>query len=487
MHMLTTNKKSYAFIAAYLLGMAQKKIEQKFPEEYIFSSALENFKSINKAEDVRNLVILRTRILHHIAVEGHDLDSFDQIKSITAIDALAYLDEKGYKLRMFPEMDNTMATSINEINKILRTLVPKVLQDLRIGYQEEFALLFKHSEVSKKNLATKIRPYREKWADFPFGVVISKGSQYMLDVAYMFDSDERFLEALKKINTTDSLEDVQNFDKYPFVWSVCVKDLNLPDVRVNPNSTFYVDCDNISFKVFLTLLEALDKGNKGKIAKNNYVFNLYLDADASPIWKLTPKILKNNFTYNIIPVPRIKDNKSLVDIFITSDIAKSHAQLKEKEQQEVTKCIVSSDSDFYGLVLQDIPLHIFYYDKDASYQYVNQINLLQNTTKTVKTFNLSKLNIAEHKNRYHEEVLSFTILQTMYQSTIQDWTVEKIIQGANKVLKVHDFLGVEALGNELEILVQKVIEGYELTSDPETHAPILKYNELIYDNSISLI
>ena len=154
------------------------------------------------------------------------------------------------------------------------------------------------------------------------------------DAGYLLTTDRKFLELLyrqhgDKMFDKDMVMDASEETKfaiYDFIDDNTVIDI-------------IVDCENSDIYKLYSTLSNLDEGKLSKINK----IILYDDYHTVGAWQLLEKIIKIPVEY--VNVDRVTSGKSLVDIKMTAGACKEHYVNSVN-----AFIIVSSDSDFWGLI-----------------------------------------------------------------------------------------------------------------------------------------
>lgn len=109
--------------------------------------------------------------------------------------------------------------------------------------------------------------------------------------------------------------------------------------------TVFVDCDNVDFFTFLGFMSYLEK------YKCITEVKLYVDDKSSYLWKSFKDIFASKLPVYVTYVHRVKDNKSLTDMVIATDICTY--VLRNKKHNIM---LLSSDCDYYGVMENLMPM-----------------------------------------------------------------------------------------------------------------------------------
>lgn len=446
-HLMET--KSYAFLAAYLLGAEQKVLEREFYEDYIYSGSTENCKEVPNAEIVRLYNHIRIAIISKYDYMK-DIKSFDDCSYEKVMKDLTDLKELGVDLQQVLRKTLSMADVLNHITKEVKFLVPKVLEDFGVPYPELAQELFYYYDVTPKTATKLAKTLSVSWNKFPHGVPIIKGLKLNQGLYTLFNSDYDFYRTLFAL-TGFSKEDIKltSLD-----WSKFSKRAVVPRVPITQQATLYVDCDNINFYHFLALLDGLEKAKPKNI---RHKIKLFIDESANPIWRSIEGIIPTTSDFEYIPVKRIKDNKSVVDIVISHTITKDSIK---QANSNIKRCIVSSDSDFFGLMDYGIDLFVFYDSTCTSKEYLHYL-----TMKNQMSFDTKQLLISETNVGYRYNLITYYTLRQLARTAPLDWSKPEVINKIKASLTEDFYLEDSLLDDELSNLVCKIIQNLEIKKD----------------------
>lgn len=215
-------------------------------------------------------------------------------------------------------------------------------------------------------------------------------------------------------------------------------------------TTYYVDCDNVRFHKFIAFLSKLEKEAKDL---SKIKFKLYLDSHALPTWKGirflqgAPKI-----NLEIINLNRVANCKSVADVVIALDIGKQTA-LNPAEKI----ALMSSDSDFYGLIDSGVDLAILY---DSEIMGQNYKKCLQD--KGISNFNIHGLKLEENGSKLKEIVVAEKCLKTLINVPFSHWRINDIMQRMSKGVSIDVGHGVVASRRSIHSIVGKVLNEVEI-------------------------
>lgn len=215
---------------------------------------------------------------------------------------------------------------------------------------------------------------------------------------------------------------------------------------------YFVDCDNIDFFKFLSMLDTLEsEGVKDK------TFYLYIDLKATYLWGLLEDIRSNNnsnFNFVYRKVDRVKGNKSVVDVVITVDICKEVMQNGTKKIG-----LISSDSDFYGvLTTVEADFVVGYNSECTSGAYLQYLSKNDYTKFDIKVFEKeeSLINVIDKIVTY----LTLSILSTV---AMLDWEVELLTESVRGSIQKESSFTIDDI--YLEAKISSVLKDMRVSVD----------------------
>lgn len=408
---VSTVPKSYAFITAYLLGVERRILEREYIEDYVFSEGLDKFKNIKNAELIRALSKIKQSIIRNYSVYK-DCEDFSTSSKGFLDKEMDILKENNIDLHHVFRLSLDIADVLNAISKHINNLLPEVFDYVKMPYADKVASLFYLYELNKKSLNKLVNSIKGSWSKFPHGIVIVKGSKVSNQLPYVLDNDRNLYEGCHNLVGEDYVETGQ----LPiFAWGT-IKSREVEQLLpITKSSTIYVDCDNTDYFKFLSVLECLNRSTeKG----HSHHIKLYMDDMTSPLWKLSEKLLKGCFTFEFIEVNRIKDNKSVVDIVMASHITRDSINNPDRLQG-----IISSDSDFFGLIETGLNLFIFYDGVCTNQEYVSYLK-----RKKLTTFDISTIDTNDTRFEFKQTVISYLCLSCLANLPMNKWSVNDLAE-----------------------------------------------------------
>lgn len=218
----------------------------------------------------------------------------------------------------------------------------------------------------------------------------------------------------------------------------------------------YVDCDNINVFNFLALLE------EESMVKDceSTVIKLYLDSMANPIWNVVQNIVSDKYTIVSIPVSRIKQEKSVVDIVLTADITKDYSM--GYGQSHV---IVSSDSDFYGIFVSGVEATVLYESAYVSPHYLSYLS-----RENVFANDISKNHSSSRNVDYKKKIVCYLGLIACTEIALSDLTLEALtVSMYEKYKEIERNTSELVTGNFIDIIAKEILSGYQVVSSSQGH------------------
>lgn len=469
--------KGWAFLGAYLLGVDAKVLQNKFYSEFVYSGSLESFKDVENAELLRLLVRIRNKVLlryNQTYYEEVTLDCLYEKEGQDDLkDDLYEAEQVGFNVIEVMRRVQSIALLVNELNKEIKYLAPKVLETFNIPYGKEVGVLFMCQNVTTQTLhqlATKlVRDIRK----LPLQTPIAKSQKVTTSLRALFNSDYEFFKGAFEI-----AEKTLTFDE-----DICVKGLDwgtlatidkgqksiTPKIPTLGKATFYVDCDNVKMEFFLAFIE---KFSESKLQNGKYKIKLFVDEVASDIWNEIEHILQIDIPVEVIAVPRIKSQKSVVDVVIAHEVTKDSIMNKASNKNKGTKmthCIVSSDSDFYGLLTQDMEMGVFYNSATTSSDYITYLK-----TNQVVSYDLGQLDLAELNVHYMTRVYAYYILEKFKEVPMGEWGTEETLDSIVEMFVTKAYATGALLKTTVTDILKDIIEN--MTISKEGKNIVLEYN-----------
>ncbi|MNL91219.1 hypothetical protein D3C81_09490 [compost metagenome] len=472
--------KSNAFIIAYLLGVEEKVFPRDYADDYRASGEFKVFELIENANVIRAFNRVRQSILRNYSVYKNSKD-FTKVSEGYLTNELILLEKCGYRIHSVYSENYDLSEVVNYIRANHDKLLDKVLSDLGIQYKEDVKALFYFYDFTKKTLEKRVTELKQaisaKMVCFPHGVIILKYAKIVNLLRYTLTNDTNMFCTCKAITKNDSeiLATEYNWRKYNLA-EVAVEsveeevkqevkaEISLASNVANKQEDttdylkgvlldsvyeeIFVDCDNTSFFAFVAFVKELEKHNK------NYNINLFIDAKSNFLWKIINNILQCPFKINKTFVTRIKESKSVVDMVMA--VAINKAIFSNKKQ--IT--LISSDSDFYGLLSEydDVKFSVGYVDSAINNSYLNFL-----VRNEIPSFDLDKLDVNACYSNYKEITIKYSILCALANNPINKW-YENGFLSENMVTAVSFFYNnlVSEIGDNKEELTHDMVQNLML-------------------------
>lgn len=402
--------KSYSFITLYLMGLERHVLEKEFFEDYTYSCGLTSLESVKDAKLIRYASRIRQKVYRN----------YDQHRSATDFVQLAeeyfktefdYLKEQGVDLGQSFRESNSIVSVVNALTHVISTKLPEVLYELNFPHIECVESAFYMFHVTDKSLDKYVKtmqPYRLK---FPYKLFITRHQRLKTYLSSFFGSDKIFFIGCHNLSEMQYNETIMQYTN--FEWNSISKD-ELPKLPIHGSSHFYVDCDNVGYFTFIGLLESLKQTSK---PYDKHIFNLYVDDATSPLWKVTSHLEHPLFQFDIIEVERVKAMKSVVDIVMVSHISQN-----SMKEDSLPPIVVSSDSDYIGLLHAGVTLGgVLYEARNTNNDYITQLK-----KQRVNHFNIGSLSNEKFRQLHENNIIRQIVLDTLPLIPMVDWTVEHL-------------------------------------------------------------
>lgn len=318
---------------AYLIGVPKRIFENEHePPKMEWYEKL----SVNKnARIVRNLSILRTAIEQNFKniykQMRYELKNLHSLPEYIPQDSLEMLITDGITIE---KANCTPSQYIININRYLTDRINncKSLFPLWLKWDYVRSLFLMPNGLCEMGIKQAANEYYAHKNMYPYQVYINWAYAGAGNILY---NDKKFVTLLYEAHEdyfTDlsKVSDAGNLTKagiYHFL-------------ERSEKTVMVVDCENSNpYKLYATLKNLDQEALLNKISK----IILYNDVHAASAWKILNRFTSIPIEHNMIE--RLKDNKSLVDIRLTTGTC------REFFQNHVDSFIlVSSDSDYWGLI-----------------------------------------------------------------------------------------------------------------------------------------
>lgn len=215
------------------------------------------------------------------------------------------------------------------------------------------------------------------------------------------------------------------------------------------NVVAFVDCDNINFFTFLGALSRLEKN------KEISEIRLYVDEKSSYLWKNLKDIYSSKLNIYIKHIKRIKDNKSVTDMVIATDICQY--VLKNKSSNIL---LFSSDCDYFGVMENLMPTDTkgVNYLVGYSANYTSSDYLSKLTSQGIPAFDIDAFNDVELNRKYESLCIKYLIARNIVNVPPIHVSMEKTREIVCHALDNESLEGVsqESIDEVLKLLKGKI-------------------------------
>ena len=320
-------------LVAFLIGVPDRIFENEHepPQMEVYN----RLKLDKNARIIRNLCLLRTDLERNYGAINREMqrDGFRTILSMPEYvnaRALAELSEDGVKI---PTPTRSIVPTILEINRKIsdrinncKSLVPLWLDWSYL--REIFIMPEGHKETGAKAAADL---YYANKNYYPYQVYMNWSPRDEGNILY---NDERFVSLLYEWHE-DLFEDYSRVSDVSSYTKTNVFDF----IEEGERTVFVVDCENSDPYNLCAALASFPEEVCSRISK----IILYDDVHTTSAWELLQS--QTEIPVERILIERVKENKSLVDIRLTTGVCREFFENKAD-----SFVLVSSDSDYWGLI-----------------------------------------------------------------------------------------------------------------------------------------
>lgn len=454
--MYNVNNRGCVTIVGYLLGVSEYVLERDYLVDY---NKLLRIDFLDELKVIRSLNRVRQNVFKHYKYYKNTY--LGDVSNTYVDEDLLYLKSKGFDLFAVSKLDSSAEYLVNNIKRDVDYLVPVVLSKLHMQYINELKSLFEFPTFDKKSLLNFVSGLKGK--SLPHGVVIPKYKRLQTSLQYLLSNDttlyagafslcgKEFSVADDVINSYDwfMLDDsTLQSEEVGYKKGVVVEsgiidstiarssDVVLSDVVkcdkglvndikrgiiddsisvISDCDKYFVDCDNIDFFKFLSMLDTLEEeGIK------NIDFYLYTDLKATYLWDILDDVrCSDSFNYIYKRVDRVKGNKSVVDLVITVDICK---EVMENGCKKIG--LISSDSDFYGVLDSlNVDFVVGYNSECTSSAYLHYLG-----KNDYKTFDVKVFEKEETLTHSLDKIVTYMVLSILSNIAMSSWDLEVLIE-----------------------------------------------------------
>ena len=341
---LDDNKQSYTLYenstymvvskVAYLIGVPKAIFENEHePPKMEWYEELQRDKN---ARIIRNLCMLRTAIERHFRkislAMKYDLKSILSLPEYIPQESLSQLTQDGisiYRANAQP------IQFILDINKHIANRINncKCLFPIWLKWEYLRPIFIMPDGTTEKGSKAAAEEYYSNIDKYPYQVYINWS--FTSSVGNLLYNDKKFVRLLYEYHE-DYFADMSKVSDAGQIAKDGIYDFLERSVR----TAVVVDCENADpYKLYATLKNLDQAALLGKISK----IILYDDIHTATAWKILEQFTQIPIEHNMIE--RIKENKSLVDIRLTTGTCREFFQ-----NNTDSFILASSDSDYWGLI-----------------------------------------------------------------------------------------------------------------------------------------
>ena len=329
---------------AYLIGVPKNKFEEENT-----TLKLHVFEKINidkNARIIRDLCMLRTAVernFKNIAdAMKFDYKTIMSLSDFVPVDAFKRLHDEGIFFSLHKLSGDALYQLIIEINKFINNRINncKNLFPIWLSWEyikDLFIMPNGTNEAGTKQAAEK---YYTNRSLYPYGVYINWRPK---DYGNILFNDKKFVTLLYKWNG-DEFNDMSKVTDV----SGYIKGTVYEYIQSSRKVVIVVDCENSDPYKLCATLRGLDYSITQKISS----VILFDDVNAASTWRILEQF--TSIPVEHVMTKRVKEDKSLVDIMLTARACQEHYQ-----NNVDAFIIVSSDSDYWGLI-SSLPMAKFF-------------------------------------------------------------------------------------------------------------------------------
>lgn len=328
---MTVDTKELVTTIAYLIGVKDDIITKCFEPDY--TDLIQKLHESKEASIIRYLSKIRTTLFYKFKDTDHEmrynLKNLDRLEWYNK-DEIKKLHEWGIELikpnyraeKYMNDLCELIAANIDNCSSLFYDWVNwAYIRDLFCipKYRQKGVLKQEFHKFLDKNLCYPFQMYIH-WEPKNLGSILYSDGKF-LSLLYSWHGD--YFEDRSKYR--DATDETKN-SIYDFV-------------KNSGRTAIAVDCENSDVYKLYGVLKNLDSDELAKIEK----IILYDDEHTSPGWDHLARFIQIPVEH--IEVERVTDRKSLVDIKMTAGVCQNYY-----ENSIDSFIIVSSDSDFWGLI-----------------------------------------------------------------------------------------------------------------------------------------
>jgi len=431
---MTVDTKDLVATVAYLIGVRDNIIEQCYEEEC--HETLEKLRNSVPANTVRYLCKIRTTLFYRFKKTDDEmrfnLKNLDKLEWYDK-DEIRQLEKWGINLiKTNYRAENYMTDLTRLISENIDNCSDLFYDWVNWSYIRELFCIPKYNK--KGVIKQEFEKFMSKNDFYPFQMYIYWNPADHGSILY---TDGKFLGILYRMHN-DSFDD---YTKYKDAHSETKN--NIYDFVENSSKTMIaVDCENSDVYKLYRVLKNLDSESLAKIEK----IVLYDDYHTTIGWDWLSKFTQIPVEH--IEVERVTDRKSLVDIKMTAGVCSNYY-----EGNVDSFIIVSSDSDFWGLI-SSLPKANFL----VMYEYEKCGFAIKNALSEHDIYYCSIDDFCSGNTEELKKAVLFSILEKYLPDILY-------LNGYELVKQIHDEARVEATEKELEIFYNRYIKTLRLKVD----------------------
>lgn len=318
---------------AYLIGVPKRIFENDFESPQL--SVYERLELDKSARIIRNLCILRTSIERNFK-KINDLMRMEY-KGLYSIpeyiypECLKQLGEDG--VDFIKRSSTKLCHHVIEINRIISQRIHNCKNIFPVWIKWDYIkeLFLMPNGLTEVGTKTAADIYYANLSFYPYQMYINWPPKDEGNILY---NDKKFATLLYSWHNDRFMEGSKVSDAGAYI-----KNSIYDFINENENTVLVVDCENSDPYKFCAALRNLDR----EIIKKISGIILFDDVHTTDTWSILESYIRIPVEYLLIE--RIKQDKSLVDIRLTTRVCKEHWQ-----NQVNAFVLVSSDSDYWGLI-----------------------------------------------------------------------------------------------------------------------------------------
>lgn len=317
---------------AYLIGISKRIFENEFepPKLYIYEQLDKN----ETARRIRNLCILRNAIQRNFkAINDRmtkEYKSLHTIPELVPIESIMQLEADGISIL---KSNSTPAQYIIKINHIISDRINhcRDLFPLWLNWNYIREIFLMPNGFNEAGTADAANIYYEHMRLYPYQMYMNWPPS---DEGNIILNDKKFVELLYSWHN-DKFRDLSKVLDAGSETKGGIYDF----LRESQKAVLVVDCENSDPYKLCASLRSLGEDALSKVSR----IILYDDVHSASAWRLISNYIAAPVEH--ILIERVKQNKSLVDIRLTSGVCREHYQNRVD-----SFIIASSDSDYWGLI-----------------------------------------------------------------------------------------------------------------------------------------